>query len=131
MVQVLVVDDRPDVRLSFLYMLQAIGYDVAEACDGYTALEYMQSKPVDVLLTDLFMPGMDGVGLVETVINTPRRRPALVVMTGEPPSKTSRRLEAARRLGVQVLEKPITRDQLESAIKRAAQGLPAATAGRK
>src|SRR5260370_36629689 len=110
MARVLVVDDRPDVRLSFLYMLQALGYDVAEACDGYAALQYLATHQVDVVLTDLFMPGMDGLGLLEAIVSGPKRRPALVAMSGVLSPKSSELLESARLLGAQVLEKPIARD---------------------
>src|SRR5436190_19354899 len=49
-VTVLVVDDRPDVRLSLLYMLEASGYAVAEAPDGRHAMATIAQRQIDVVL---------------------------------------------------------------------------------
>src|SRR5947207_3057525 len=55
-VTVLVVDDRPDVRLSLVYMLEASVYVVAEAPDGRQAIATIARRQVDVVLADLSMP---------------------------------------------------------------------------
>jgi CheY-like chemotaxis protein len=111
--RVLVVDDRPDVRLSLLYMLEAAGFDVAEAENGEQALNLVWSQRVEVVLTDLAMPGMDGRELTQKIVEA-RHRPRVIVMSG------SERLgpEEAETLGADaVLSKPFTREQLVRTIK--------------
>ena len=110
---VLVVDDRPDVRLSLIYMLEASGFDVAEAADGDQALDVIARRRVEVVLTDLAMPGMDGRKLTTKLVAN-RVRPKVSVMSG------SERLEPgdAAVLGADaILAKPFTREQLVQAIK--------------
>ena len=112
--RVLVVDDRPDVRLSLVYMLEASGFDVAEAADGAQALGLVEKHRVEVVLTDLAMPGMDGRELTKELVARSRYRPRVIVMSG------SERLESvdAAELGADaVLSKPFTRDQLVQTIK--------------
>jgi CheY-like chemotaxis protein len=59
--RVLIVDDEPDVRLVARVILEAAGWDVAEAESGEVALAALTDGPVpDVLLLDVRMPGIDG-----------------------------------------------------------------------
>lgn len=58
---VLVVDDEPLKRVTLQIELSEAGYAVAEAPDAATAIEYLRAKPVDVVVTDVRMPGMDGL----------------------------------------------------------------------
>jgi CheY-like chemotaxis protein len=114
-IRVLVVDDRPDVRLSFMYLLQACGYEAAEAGGGADALSYLSRKKVDVVLTDLDMPGMDGLELLETV-RAGKTPPKVIVMTGSAVGD-GEALTAAQKLGADaVLLKPLSRDQLQRTI---------------
>src|SRR4051794_20630180 len=84
-VTVLVVDDRPDVRLSLLYMLEASGYVVAEAADGRQAMPTIAQRQVDVVLADLSMPTMDGDELIRTIRARPMANPKTILMTGTAP----------------------------------------------
>jgi two-component system, chemotaxis family, chemotaxis protein CheY len=118
MTTVLVVDDLPDVRLSFMFMLEASGYDVAEASDGAAALAYMQNHQVDVVLTDLYMPGMDGVALIRALMQKHPHRPRIIVMSGAEHLGRNATMQAATVAGADViLSKPITREQLLRAIR--------------
>jgi CheY-like chemotaxis protein len=60
---VLVVDDEADVRAVMAEALSSAGYLVAEAAGGQTALELLKSRPLDLLVTDFAMPGMNGADL--------------------------------------------------------------------
>lgn len=112
------VDDRPDVRLSFLYLLEACGYEVAEAADGAQALAVMARKHVDVILTDLYMPGVDGLGLVRIIRGSPPPQPRIIAMSGSDHIGRDASLEAARVLGADaILKKPFSRDQLVRTIR--------------
>ena len=62
--RILTVDDSASMRQMVLLTLQGAGYDVVQACDGVEALELARLSPVDLVLTDVHMPRMDGITLV-------------------------------------------------------------------
>jgi two-component system response regulator AtoC len=78
--RVLVVDDEPKMQRVLEIMLHGMGHDVLLSADGQAALELAQSTPVDLVVTDLRMPVMDGIALLaalrEQGIETP-----VIVMT--------------------------------------------------
>ena len=61
MARVLVVDDDPTVREVVVSYLRAHEHEVVEAADGETALEAMRDTPVDLVVLDLMLPGIDGL----------------------------------------------------------------------
>jgi CheY-like chemotaxis protein len=61
---ILVVDDEPDILSMLAFELQYEGYEVVTADSGFTAVEMARQRPFDVVVTDLKMPGMDGVATV-------------------------------------------------------------------
>ena len=65
MKRILLVDDVPAVRLSIRAALEAIGHQVLEAADGKEALDLLGSQAVDLIVTDLWMPNLDGVELLK------------------------------------------------------------------
>jgi two-component system chemotaxis response regulator CheY len=118
-IHVLVVDDRPDVRLALLYLLEACGYSAAEAADGRAAVAYMAKNQVHVVITDLDMPGMDGLALLRIVRDLPRPRPHVIVISGSSNLDVGAGLDAARAAGADaVLTKPVSRDQLMQTIRK-------------
>ncbi|GAB4509932.1 MAG: response regulator transcription factor [Anaerolineae bacterium] len=64
---VLVVDDEGPNRYSVTKTLQRVGYVVSEAASGEEALDFIQKQHFDVILTDIRMPGIDGVELLRRV----------------------------------------------------------------
>lgn len=74
---ILVVDDDAMVREVTAWMLSDAGHSVSEAEDGVEALECLDRMPVDLLITDINMPRMDGLKLVQEV---KARWPALPVL---------------------------------------------------
>jgi len=64
MANVLVVDDDDNLRKIIQIFLEADGHDVYEAADGVIALRFLQEGPVDVVITDIFMPHQDGIGTI-------------------------------------------------------------------
>ncbi len=67
----LLVDDDSDVRYSCAEILRSAGYRVVEAGDGRTALELLKSSDVGAVLLDVFMPGLDGLSLLDLLENPP------------------------------------------------------------
>lgn len=62
---VLVVDDEPAIREVVACMLEDEGYAVRQATDGLEALQEMEADEIDLVLSDVKMPGLDGAALVQ------------------------------------------------------------------
>ena len=62
---IMTADDSASVRQMVAFTLKQNGYDVVEAVDGRDALNKLNAQKVDMLLTDLNMPNMDGIGLIK------------------------------------------------------------------
>ncbi len=67
MQRIMTVDDSVSIRQVVALTLGDAGYEVLQAVDGRAALELLAREPVDLLLTDLNMPNLDGVGLIRAV----------------------------------------------------------------
>jgi two-component system nitrogen regulation response regulator NtrX len=65
--QILVVDDEERIRQSLNGILKDEGYEVQEAKDGTQALKQLESDPPDLVLLDIWMPGMDGIEILERI----------------------------------------------------------------
>jgi len=79
--RILVVDDDPAERLGLSTMISSLGYTVETAAHGEEALEKLGSLSVDVIVTDLIMPQMDGFGLLRALLERGDLTPA-IVLTG-------------------------------------------------
>lgn len=62
--QVLVVDDDASIRTLLAFIFHDEGYDVVEAADGLEALEVLRTAPPALMILDLMMPNLDGVGVL-------------------------------------------------------------------
>jgi len=114
--KVLVVDDEPIVTKSCRRILAVEGYDVQTAQSGQEGLRRALSQHFDLLVTDLKMPDMDGMELVQTV-RRDRPQTAVVIITGY---ATIPSAVAATRLGVSdYIEKPFTPEQIVEAVNKA------------
>jgi len=63
--RVLVVDDNPDMRSFVKIVLERAGFEAEVAADGQRALDLQRERPADVLITDIFMPELDGLELIQ------------------------------------------------------------------
>ncbi|QDE84784.1 hybrid sensor histidine kinase/response regulator [Myxococcus xanthus] len=81
--RILVVDDSPLTRELIANLLEAVGYDTVIASDGAEALEVLDSHPVDLAVTDLEMPGVDGLELARRLKGHPvhSRLPVVILTT--------------------------------------------------
>jgi len=113
----LVVDDNPAVRDVWCESLIALGYDVTAAEDGDAALARFDAVPFDAVLTDLFMPGMDGWKLAETIWS--RSSVPVILITG---SAVDADVERARARGVVLLHKPVHLADFKRVIEGALRG---------
>jgi len=83
---ILVVDDSPTVVKFVSFSLKSGGYKVVTACDGMNALEKMSNLPenVDLIITDLNMPNLDGYGLIEAIReNGQHQETPIIILSSE------------------------------------------------
>ncbi|MCB0422074.1 MAG: response regulator [Bdellovibrionales bacterium] len=79
---ILLVDDEPDL-LEFLHEeLIEWGYNVTCALNGKEALEILGRTKVDLVLSDINMPYMDGIQLLDEIVKSFNPRPVVILMTG-------------------------------------------------
>lgn len=77
---ILVVDDSASLRMVVTMALTAAGYEVIEAEDGEAALRYLDGRKVHLIISDVHMPNLDGLGLVRAVKQLPRYRFMPIIM---------------------------------------------------
>ncbi len=77
--RILVVDDEPRMRRVLEIMLRKMGHEVASAADGHEALQRIQGGPVDLVISDLRMPGMGGIELLNALRTQGNNLPVIVI----------------------------------------------------
>jgi len=112
-IRILIVDDDPQVRAVLTLSLQQSGYAVLTADNGREARAMLSANPVDLLITDLFMPEQDGI---ETILHIRKQHPKLPILAI---SGGGRRIEGGDCLHIahviganRVLPKPFTMETL-------------------
>lgn len=115
-IKILVVDDDEVVRRSYARTLAGDYYDVEMAWNGVDALQVMQQHPVDVVLLDLRMPGMDGMTVLKA-IKEKWPESEVVVITGYPEVETAK--EAVALGAYDYIAKPVGPDAVISAANHA------------
>lgn len=114
---VLVVDDYLAVRKTIKELVMNLGMDPVEAENGLKALEILKSKPIDLVITDLVMPEMDGFELTEAIKNDPvfRHIPVVIIST----HADAKYIFRALRLGADdYLTKPPTPEMVNTVLTR-------------
>ena len=114
--KVMFVDDEEGVRISWNRYLSQHGFDVTTAEDGAKAISRLREEPVDVVVSDLKMPGVDGIQLLEWLHDSqPETR--FILLTGYGNDEVEQRV---RELGAfEYLNKPITPDTLAAVVTAA------------
>lgn len=114
---ILAVDDSASMRQMVGVTLRAAGYEVIEASDGDEALEYARKNPVDLVLTDVNMPRMDGITLVAQLRTLPSYHlTPLLLLTTE--SSQERKMQGKQAGATGWMVKPFNPDQLLATLER-------------
>jgi len=116
MARVLLVEDDGLLRKSVHRILTRAGHEVWETTGPKVAMHMLEQVPVDVMVTDIYMPGMNGVDLISVIDRN--RCPRVIAMTGGGVSRTAEDLlVSARAAGAQyTLEKPFESRELVEAV---------------
>ncbi len=118
MATVLLVDDEVELRTGLTAFLRGCGYDVRIAADGREAIAALRESPVDVVVTDINMPDMDGIEIISALQEAASDIP-VIAMSGGGLLDKSFLLDSAQALGaVMALEKPFAPTELRDAIAR-------------
>jgi CheY-like chemotaxis protein len=129
MALVLVIDDEPKMRQMVRRVLSLAGHSVVEADDGAAALRHMQREAPAVVLTDILMPGTEGI---ETIFEVRRAAPKtrIIAMSGGGRAGNLDFLRLAERAGADaVLAKPFRAAELTATIDRLLSPTPACASG--
>ena len=114
---ILTVDDSKSIREAVRFALEPLGYDIVEAEDGVEGLEQLDNQKVDLVITDLNMPNLDGLEFIEEVRKLDRHAGLpLVMLTTEGQADKMRRGKQAGASGWIV--KPFNELQLELTVKK-------------
>lgn len=120
--RIVVVDDVPVVRLVIAKALRRAGHVVVEAGDGTEALREIRCGNVDVVVSDIWMPGMDGLGLIRALAEHSPDIAVVAMSGGNPQINMTGSLADAAAMGADVtIMKPIDKDELLEAVETAAR----------
>lgn len=116
-VHILLADDDEVLRVVQADFLRRFGYQVHAAEDGRAAMKYLTAQVVDLVITDMVMPGSDGVEVIRHIRKTyPDLK--IIAISGGGATKRELLLDIARVLGVRrTLEKPFTMTALLKAVR--------------
>ena len=111
------VDDSSTMRRMVSFTLKSAGYEVIEACDGAEALTVLRSRPVDLVISDINMPNLNGIELTRRLRALPSyaRTPIILLTTESDPAKKAEG-RAAGATGWIV--KPFSQDQLLAVVAK-------------
>src|SRR5262252_9115642 len=112
--RILIIDDEPNI-LSVLHSLLADDYDCKAATSATEALEYLKEENYDLVLSDIMMPGMSGLELLEEISRL-NRDTVVVLISGNLNIQSA--IEAMRRGAFDYVTKPFNLSDVETAVSR-------------
>jgi len=115
--QVMIVDDSESIRELIIFTLETEGYSVVSGNDGVEAMKLLDGRHLDLIITDLHMPNMDGIELIKEVRKTDAYKTTpILFLTTE--SQTEKKLQAKEAGATGWIIKPFVPDKLKAAIKK-------------
>src|SRR5262245_26799593 len=115
---ILVVEDDVENRAAMVKVLQSAGYDTHEADNGQSALDEVLDNNIDIVVTDLRLPVMDGVELLKRV-KASVQETEVILVTGHGTVEVA--VEAIKEGAYDFITKPIKKAQLLRAVEKAAE----------
>jgi DNA-binding NtrC family response regulator len=119
MAKLLVVDDEKNLRMVVQKELSRQGHEVGEAADGEAAWEMIEAQDFDVLLCDVNMPRLDGMGLLRRLREKSQNPPEVIMLTGQATVETA--IEAMKLGAYDYLTKPYRIAELAALVTQAAE----------
>jgi two-component system chemotaxis response regulator CheY len=115
--RIMTVDDSASIRRMVAFTLKQHGYDITEAVNGAEALKKLEKEKIDMLITDINMPELDGIGLVRKVRDNPAYRfiPIVILTTNAQSGKKEEGMAAGANGWI---VKPFRPDQLVAVVRK-------------
>lgn len=114
-IRILIVDDEINIRLMLRTVLETEGYLVSEASNGREALEKLEDEPCDLVVLDLNMPVLDGMGVLEQVNAwKDARKPRVIVLSAY--GSVGAAVKATRLGALDFLEKPASPEEIRKTV---------------
>lgn len=114
---IMTVDDSPSVRQMVSFTLKEAGFEVVEAVDGQDALSKLNGRQVHMVITDLNMPNLDGIGLIKGIrTNSSYKFVPVVMLTTE--SQDTRKQEGKSAGATGWIVKPFKPEQLLAVVRK-------------
>ncbi len=127
--RILVVDDEPGIRFALRAVLNEDGFEVLEAKDGIQALEQVDAhSDIALVITDLSMPGMDGMALLAELTGRQGAPPAIMI-TARGSERTA--VEAIKRGALDYFAKPFEADEILRVVNRSIHASKLASENRR
>jgi DNA-binding NtrC family response regulator len=130
--KILVVDDELSMRVVLAAMLKKEGYEVFTAGNGMEALTIIKEKQISVVATDLKMPGLDGMALLQKILQYDHAMPVIILTAY---GTVASAVDALKSGAFDYITKPFENDELKTVIMKAVRtrqldgGLPPAPSG--
>lgn len=115
MSRILVVDDEKDICRALEFLLKAEGYDVTTALSGESAVELLKKDSFDVVLTDLRMDKMDGIGVLE---EAKRLHPDIAVVLMTAYASVESAVDAMKKGASDYIVKPFINEEIRLTVRR-------------
>lgn len=117
MKRVMTIDDSPSLRQMVALTLESAGYEVVEACDARDAIAKSSGKEFDLFLTDLNMPGTDGIELTRKLRSMPEHRfVPIILLTTE--SQQERKMQGKAAGATGWIVKPFQPEELLAVVRK-------------
>ena len=114
---IMIVDDSASLRQVVAIALKGGGYDVLEACDGRDALAKMTGQKINLIISDVNMPNMDGITFVKQVKQLPNYKfTPIIMLTTE--SQEGKKQEGQAAGAKAWVDKPFQPEQMLSAVSK-------------
>jgi CheY-like chemotaxis protein len=116
MARVIVIDDQEPIRRIVRTALERAGHEVLDAGDGALGLQLLERHAADVVLTDIFMPGMDGIQMLRQIRKQFPAVRVIVMSGGDSTGMLDLRRDAELLGAVKSLSKPFTTHEIVAAV---------------
>lgn len=113
--KLLLIDDEDVIHKSVGGFLSKLGYEVLKAIDGEEGLKIFRSEPIDIVISDIKMPGMDGLALLNAIVQEDKQA-EVILMTGH--GDLDMAVDALRNGAFDFFKKPVVLDELLACLQR-------------